>query len=390
MIYKKKILIVDDIPKNIQILGNLLSGINFQIAYAQSGEQALEVIKHQDFDLILLDIMMPGINGFEVCKKLKNNKKTKEIPIIFLTAKADMESIIKGFEAGGQDYITKPFNSAELIARVNTHLLIREQKQTLTELNQNLESKVKERTRQLEEAYKRLNNLEKAKTDFLAIISHELRTPVNGLIGLTSLFEQTDLTSEQKEYLEYLNEVSDRLKRFSEIALLITQLKVKKNKTDLLPTAVKYMVESVVEDFEEKSKNEKLKIELHNVSDNVMIKAASDLISQAINLILSNCEKFGKHESPIELTVKATEENVKISCIDDGPGFKKDALDSIFELFANGDLSHYEGAGLSLAAVKLIMEMHEGDLKVENRKNKNGACVTMIFPRIKNIKIQYH
>ncbi len=388
MIDKKKILIVDDIPKNIQILGNLLSGINFQIAYAQSGEQALEVIKHQDFDLILLDIMMPGINGFEVCKKLKNNKKTKEIPIIFLTAKADMESIIKGFEAGGQDYITKPFNSAELIARVNTHLLIREQKQTLTELNQNLESKVKERTRQLEEAYKRLNNLEKAKTDFLAIISHELRTPVNGLIGLTSLFEQTDLTSEQKEYLEYLNEVSDRLKRFSEIALLITQLKVKKNKTDLLPTAVKYMVESAVEGFEEKSKNEKLKIELHNVSDNVMIKAASDLISQAINLILSNCEKFGKHEVPIELTVEATEDKVKISCIDDGTGFKKEALDSIFELFYNGDLSHYEGAGLSLAAVKLIMEMHEGSLKVENRKNKNGACVTMIFPRIKNIKIQ--
>lgn len=387
---KKKILIVDDIPKNIQILGNLLSGINFQIAYAQSGEQALEVIKHQNFDLILLDIMMPGINGFEVCKKLKNNNATKEIPIIFLTAKADMESIIKGFEAGGQDYITKPFNSAELIARVNTHLLIREQKKTLSELNQNLETKVKERTKQLEEAYKRLNNLEKAKTDFLAIISHELRTPVNGLIGLTNLFEQTELSSEQKEYLEYLNEVSDRLKRFSEIALLITQLKVNKNKTDLLPTAVKYMVESVVEDFEEKSKNNNFKIELHNVPENIMIKASSDLISQAIYLILSNCEKFGKHEKPTELTVETTKDKVKISCIDDGPGFKKEALDSIFELFSNGDLSHYEGTGLSLAAVKLIIEMHEGSLKVENRKNKNGACVTLVFPRIKNIKIQGH
>ena len=126
----EKILIVDDVSKNIQMLGNILSHKKYQIAYAQNGEQALDICNHQTFDLILLDIMMPGLDGYQVCERLKSNPKTKEIPIIFLTAKTDMDSIIKGFEIGGNDYITKPFNAAELIARVNNHLLINRQRES--------------------------------------------------------------------------------------------------------------------------------------------------------------------------------------------------------------------------------------------------------------------
>ncbi|MBE0650394.1 MAG: hybrid sensor histidine kinase/response regulator [Bacteroidales bacterium] len=373
----RKILIVDDIPANIQILGNILSTQNFQIAYAQSGKQALSVIKHQKLDLILLDIMMPSMDGFEVCQILKSQKETAEIPIIFLTAKADMDSIVKGFEVGGQDYITKPFNSAELLARVNTHILIYEQRKKLKELNENLEGIVKERTQELESAYNRLDHLEKAKTDFLSIISHELRTPLNGLTGLSTLLSQTELSSEQREYIQYLKEVSGRLAKFSEIALLITSLQVQKYEADLIPTAVKYLMESAAEKFE---KNTGQKLRLTNVDKDVMIPAAPDLIKKSLEFVLDNAKNHNNN-GEIELIANAVKESVEILCHDNGSGFDQEALDHPFELFYNGDFAHVQGTGLSLVAVKLIMDLHGGDIKIENRKN-GGASVRLKFKRL--------
>ncbi len=116
------VLIVDDNKKNLQFLGNLLEEYDYQLFFAQSGEQALDFVKETKPDLILLDVMMPGINGFEVCRIIKGKKDCKDIPIIFLTAKSQINDILEGFEAGGSDYVTKPFNSAELLSRINAHL----------------------------------------------------------------------------------------------------------------------------------------------------------------------------------------------------------------------------------------------------------------------------
>lgn len=373
-----KILIVDDIPKNIQILGNILAPLGFQIAYAQSGEQALSIAKYNDFNLILLDIMMPGIDGFEVCKELKKEKSTREIPIIFLTAKADMESIVKGFEIGGQDYITKPFNAAELIARVETHLLLHEQKIKLKELNEHLEEKVNERTIELKKAYKRLDNLEKAKTDFLTIISHELRTPLNGLMGLSTLLEKTKLNKEQKEYMKYLKEVSSRLVRFSEIALLITHLKVQKYSAELLTTSVKYLIESVSEEFNTKYPERIYPMVVDDINEDIMIPAAQELLARSLHLLLDNARKFSGPNGKITLKVTTDKEWVHIILEDNGPGFKKESLEHVYELFSNSDLTHTEGAGLSLAAIKLIIDLHEGKMAVSNRKT-GGAQIKLSF-----------
>lgn len=117
-----KILIVDDISKNIQMIANILKAEGYQMAFAQNGQSALEHAESVSFDLILLDIMMPGMDGYEICVKLKKDIRTRDIPVIFLTARTDTESILKGFETGAVDYVTKPFNSAELLARVRTHL----------------------------------------------------------------------------------------------------------------------------------------------------------------------------------------------------------------------------------------------------------------------------
>ncbi len=128
------ILIVDDKPRNIQLLGNILRIENQNVEFALTGEEALEWTKSHSFDLILLDIMMPVMDGYEVCKRLKSNSETAEIPIIFLTAKSDEENIIKGFDLGAVDYIVKPFRKRELIARVSTHLELKHSRDQLKKM----------------------------------------------------------------------------------------------------------------------------------------------------------------------------------------------------------------------------------------------------------------
>ncbi len=148
-----KILIVDDNEKNIQILASLLSEKNYNVDYALNGFDALKLIDTEDLDLILLDITMPEMDGLEVCKRIKENPKKKQIPIIFLTAKTDVDSIEKAFEHGGQDYLNKPFNSKELLARVKTHIELKTNRDKLKNTNKWLEKRVIERTEEL----KRMN-----------------------------------------------------------------------------------------------------------------------------------------------------------------------------------------------------------------------------------------
>ena len=122
---KSLVLAVDDKPQNLQFLGKLLSDNGYEVGMAQNGQQALNFVKKNEPDLILLDIMMPDMDGYEVCERLKADFSARHIPIIFLTAKTDSKDIVKGFDVGGADYVTKPFNSAELLARIKTHIEIR-------------------------------------------------------------------------------------------------------------------------------------------------------------------------------------------------------------------------------------------------------------------------
>jgi DNA-binding response OmpR family regulator len=133
---EQSILLVDDVPKNIQLLGSILKQESYDLEYATSGKEALEWLSSKKFDLILLDIMMPEIDGIELCKRIKEDPSTREISVIFLTAKADAQSIINGFEAGAVDYITKPFNIRELLMRVKTHLTIHNQRKQIEQKSQ--------------------------------------------------------------------------------------------------------------------------------------------------------------------------------------------------------------------------------------------------------------
>ena len=157
-----KLLIVDDIPENIKVLGNSLDREGYTISFATSGTQALEMVRRGRFDLILLDIMMPGMDGYHVCRELKAQHTTVDIPVIFITAKTEKDDIVKGFEAGAVDYVTKPFNTRELLMRVKTHLdlsnarkVILDQAEALTWANKRLDRK----NQKLERAIREIETL---------------------------------------------------------------------------------------------------------------------------------------------------------------------------------------------------------------------------------------
>jgi DNA-binding response OmpR family regulator len=136
------ILLVDDNPQNLQVLGKLLQEKKYKVEFAVNGESALDWLKSKQFDLILLDLNMPGMNGFEVCKKIRSNKDLDYLPVIFLSAESERESILKGFEVGAQDYVTKPFDNRELLARVKTQLDLKSKTENLQKINDWLGKKI--------------------------------------------------------------------------------------------------------------------------------------------------------------------------------------------------------------------------------------------------------
>ncbi len=228
------ILIVDDNPQNLQVLGRLLQEKDCDIEFAINGIAALDWLDSKKFDLVLLDINMPEMDGYEVCRKIRSQDRFENLPVIFLSADNDRESILKGFEMGGQDFVTKPFDSRELIVRVKTHISLKDSLEKLEKLNRSLEEKVNERTIQLSIANEnlakmnlKLTELDSAKAEFLNLISHEIRTPLNGIILPVELLKDTGSPSEIKDLIEILDSSVRRLEKFSMNALLITRLKTR-------------------------------------------------------------------------------------------------------------------------------------------------------------------
>lgn len=377
---KKQILIVDDILENVQLAGTILQQENYSISISTSGKEALKIAEQRKFDLILLDIMMPEMDGFEVCRRLKENNVTKDIPVIFLTAKSEVDSIKKGFQIGAQDYVTKPFSIEELLARVKTHIELKEQKDRLESMNKYLEDKVRERTEELRKVNQRLLKLEKAKSNFLNLIGHEMRTPLSGVTSFTMLFEMSNPTEKQKEYLGYLKEATERLYKFSEAALLITSLNTERFQMQMNSYHVHDLVNHAVKDMQKKASKKNVIIDNKVEDKNLKVWVDSQFIKKSLQIVIENSIRFTPEGSSIEITANFDEDSVWIDIKDHGKGFSKEDMDNIFEYFSTGDVNHHnEGFGLGLATLKLIMEANFGEVKISNREDGQGAHVKLIF-----------
>jgi two-component system, sensor histidine kinase and response regulator len=217
------ILLVDDNPQNLQVLGNLLLEEKYEIEFAVNGEATLDWLKNRRFDLILLDINMPGLNGFEVCKIIRSDKEMREIPIIFLSAESERESILKGFEVGAQDFVIKPFDSRELLARVKTQLDLKSKTEKLEKINQWLGKKIDtwlkvsiDRPRGMEtsDLNAKLIEFDKNQSYVLKDIYLELNTSVK---EIEKLIGKSSDQKTKNQYKEIAKRIADALARLEKL-----------------------------------------------------------------------------------------------------------------------------------------------------------------------------
>lgn len=354
------ILIADDNKEHIEIASRILSALKFPIRVATNGETALSLVCQKKPTLILLDIGMPSINGFELCRKIKENSALQDIIVIFITASHDEESITKGFSFGAQDYILKPYNSSELLLRVKTHLSLAIQK------------------KKLQTSYDELNT-------FCHTVSHDLKSPVliiNQLVGLLKERLSETLETEDKQIITRLQDKSSFLIKMIERLLDFSKLQASNcnfEKLELTPLFTSVLTELI-------SLEPNRNIE-YSIADLKPITADKFLITNLIQNIFVNSIKFTVTKNPAVITVIDSETFTDYSIIitDNGIGFDNEHSKKAFEIFERlHTQAEYEGTGVGLAIVKKIMERHGGSVSISSEKNIKTS-VTLTFP--KNILI---
>ncbi|MBI9033887.1 MAG: hypothetical protein JEZ03_05390 [Bacteroidales bacterium] len=255
-------------------------------------------------------------------------------------------------------------------------------------INDSLEKKVRERTQELVDAYykieianEELSKLDSTKSDFLLLINHEMRTPLNGIIGITDILEDSDLNSEQKELLRTLKKSNSRLLRFAQTALLLTELKTVSNTTQLSEISIIELIESAINQNKEKLDEKNIRIEKKLCKQHIELISDNHLIKKCLTIILDNAIRYSPNNKEIKIhSFISNQSDLNIAISDQGPGFSDEAIEKLFKYFSSDNMKHHaEGLGLGLAIVKLIMDLHKGNVMVENIENE-GAKVNLSFP----------
>ncbi len=408
------ILIVDDNPANLEVLSETLAGAGFQVAVAIDGVSAIEQIQDYQPELILLDIMMPGIDGFETYQRLRAKPSTRDIPVIFTTALSDTENKVKGFSLGAVDYITKPFQQQEVLARVRLHLQLRNLTRTLEGQNKRLKREIvqretaeasllklnqelEKRAVELKEAKEAADRANHAKSEFLANMSHEIRTPLNGILGYTQILQFSKvLTEKERKGLKLIKQCGSHL--LTLINDILDLSKIEARKMELYPASFHFpsFLQGVAEIFSVRAEQKKIsfiyQFESHLPSG---VYADEKRLRQVLINLLGNAVKFTDHYRSVTFKVKvvgqgnaaienskaALEPNSQSSTIkvrfqieDTGVGISSDELDKIFQPFEQlGDSnSQAQGTGLGLAICQKILALMNSRIQVTSQPGKGS------------------
>ncbi|ADK83082.1 hybrid sensor histidine kinase/response regulator [Sediminispirochaeta smaragdinae] len=354
-----RILIVDDVYRNIQLAGAILKQENFHFSFATDGNTALRVAREGGVDLILLDIMMPDLDGFSVCSLLKENPETADIPVIFLTAKNDTESIVRGFDLGAVDYLTKPFQAAELLARVRTHVHLRITERKLKEANA-------------------------AKDRFFSIIAHDLRSPFTALLGVSQYLRDgiDELSPETaKELIGGIHTASKNA--FDLLENLLQWSRVQTGTAVFVPEDVE-LASSVRDNIGLLGVNiaaKELSVE-NKVPENIRAYADARVVDTVIRNLLSNAVKFTPRGGRVELIGEENGKDCRLIVRDSGVGMSEKQLASLFKIDSRQNTKgteQEEGSGLGLILSKEFLDRSNGYLSVESRPGE-GSVFTVTLP----------
>jgi len=358
---KNKILIVDDDRTNLMYLNNLLS-TKYTLHMAKNGEQAIKMADEYLPDLALLDIIMPGMNGYEVLSELKKSERTRDIPVIFFTGLCSEEDEMKGLELGADDYISKPFNDAIIMLRIRNHLKIINQMRLI------IEKEIAEKSI-------------RAKSEFLSRMSHELRTPMNAIIGMTNLARYTDDHVKKNDFLDKSAAASHDLLQLVEDVLDISDLNDGNFKLTNAEFNFRDMMQGVLQKAGQLlgSKHQTLITDV-DVSIPEILIGDERRLAQVIDNLLSNAGKFTPDHGSVQLNAFGIEnENdcitIQIDVKDDGIGIPEDKQTVIFSAFeqADGGIDRkYGGAGMGLYISKTIVEKMSGEIWLESEPDKGS------------------
>ncbi len=363
------ILIVDDVLKNLQVIGTILETEGYEIAVAGNGFEALDIVKNDVPDLILLDISMPEMDGYEVCRRLKSDESTKNVPVVFLTARTETEDIVKGFEIGGVDYVTKPFKKEELLSRIHTHIELTFSKLKLKQMNEELIM---------------LNN---QKNEFLSIAAHDMKNPLSVIKGLADFLI---IYNEEMEMTEILD-IASQIKTSSEFMFkLIVDLldvnAIEQGKIEVNYEALetKIILNQTLKRFEYNAEKKNIKILCSDDSNNSLIYSDQHRLRQILDNLVSNALKFSPHNKRIWMnTYLDGSEHVVFEIKDEGPGISEADKRKLFTKFAKlsaRPTDNENSTGLGLSIVKKIAEAMNCDIWCESEETK-GTSFKLKVPK---------
>ncbi|MBN2213960.1 MAG: hybrid sensor histidine kinase/response regulator [Bacteroidales bacterium] len=356
------ILIVDDIPRNIQIIGNILKECDYVIEFATNGKDALDWLNTKRFDLVLLDVMMPEMDGFEVCEKIIHSDLGYKPEIIFITAKTETESIVKGLEQGAVDYIVKPFHKKELLARIRIHLTIIQQRHELQQANI-------------------------FKSKLLSVIGHDLKDPIGSLKNYTDVFLEMhpELDISIKEFMQEASGIAENA-----VVLLENLLSWARSKTGTIKSIPKVTnINNIVSDSISLLTNLAKKKGIYfslGIAENTMVYCDAELISAVLRNLISNAIKFSYPDGIVKISARkkfvSDKEILIVTVEDQGVGIKKENIQKLFgkEIhFTTYGTKNEKGSGLGLKICKEFVEISGGEIWVESKENK-GTAISFTLP----------
>lgn len=398
------ILIVDDNQENLFSLKKLLTLHHFNVDTAASGEEALKKILTSSYSLVILDVQMPDMDGFEVAEAISGYSKSKDIPIIFLSAVSTHKKFItKGYTSGGIDYVTKPFDPDILLLKIKTFYRLSEQTQQLNALEKTLreeielrkeaenilEKKVAERTRALQRTNQMLEESNRELQQFAFIASHDLQEPLRKIETFSNLALNKHI-GEQEKLRSYLGKISSSASRLRKLIIDLLGYSRIHVENIFVPTDLNRVVQEVLTDLEVPDHG--VKIEVSALPE---IEAIPAQMYQVFQNLIGNSLKFTRKDIPgkvsitgecviscaLDSPVSAEGAFWRISIRDNGVGFSNEFKDRIFEIFQrlNPVNSTYEGTGIGLAIVRRAIERHSGIIAAHSTENE-GATFTMVLP----------
>lgn len=369
-IHESNILVVDDTPVNLRVLTEMLKRYGFTVYSASGGAPALDIVNSTPLDLILLDIKMPEMDGYTVCEKIKADSRFEDIPVIFISALTDIDDLVKAFDAGGVDYITKPFKFREVLVRVETHLTLRRQRHKIEEL--------REKDRQYFESLTALRE------QFIRAATHDLKNPLASVVGYTSLLEAHAPVADDEtvqnaikgirygshKMRQLVTDMLDLLQMESGIQLFLSTISINR------------FLQENLQDFQVVAQEKQIDLSLDLLPEDIQLEVDEKWMGRVISNLVSNAIKYTPNQARVEVAVRKRGETLEIQIRDTGLGIPQKDLENIFTAFFRvREKQHMqvEGTGLGLSIVKAIMEQHGGRIQVDSILGK-GSVFTVVLP----------